>query len=41
MVSWLVGFNGISTSIAYLIPKPIYTYVRFERKKMLKTMRFK
>ena len=22
---WLVGFNGISTSIGYLMPKPVYT----------------
>ena len=26
---WLVGFNCISTSIGYLMPKPVYTYVRF------------
>ena len=26
---WLIGFNGISTSIGYLMPKPVYTYVRF------------
>ena len=26
---WLVRFNGISTSIGYLMPKPIYTYVLF------------
>ena len=25
--SWLVGFNGISTSIGYLMPEPIYTYI--------------
>ena len=29
MVGWLIGFNGISTSISYLMPKPVYTYVRF------------
>ena len=27
LVGWLVGFDGISTSISYLMPKPIYTYV--------------
>ena len=34
LVVWLVGFNGISTSIDYLMPKPVYTYVR--RKKTYK-----
>ena len=29
LVGWLVGFNGISTSIGYLMTKPVYTYVRF------------
>ena len=29
LVGWLIGFNGISTSIGYLMPKPVYTYVRF------------
>ena len=29
LVGWLIGFNGISTSIGYLMPKHIYTYVRF------------
>ena len=24
---WLVGFNGISTSIGYLMPEPFYTYI--------------
>ena len=31
-VGWL-GFNGISTSIGYLMPKPVYTYVRFANTK--------
>ena len=31
LVGWLIGFNGISTSISYLMPKPAYTYVRFFR----------
>ena len=31
MFSCLVGFNGISTSIGYLMPTPVYTYVRFGR----------
>ena len=26
---WLVGFNGISTSIGYLMPKPVYTYYMY------------
>ena len=30
---WLIGFNGISTSIGYLMPKPVYTYVRYERER--------
>ena len=25
----LVGFNGISTSIGYLMPKPVYTYYMY------------
>ena len=29
IVCRLVGFNGISTSIGYFRPKPVYTYVRF------------
>ena len=29
MNGWLVGFNDISTSIGYLMPKPVYTYVQF------------
>ena len=29
LVGWLIGFNGISTFIGYLMPKPVYTYVRF------------
>ena len=29
MVGWLVGFNGISTSIGYLMPKPVYTYYMY------------
>ena len=28
-IGWLIGFNGISTSIGYLMPKPVYTYVQF------------
>ena len=24
LIGWLVGFNGISTSIGYLMPKPVY-----------------
>ena len=28
-VGWLVGFNGISISIGYLMPKPVCTNVRF------------
>ena len=29
LVGWLVGygFNGISTSLGYLIPEPVYTYI--------------
>ena len=27
MIGWLVGFNGISTSIGYLMPEPFYTYI--------------
>ena len=26
---WLVGFNGISTSIGYLMLKPVYTYYMY------------
>ena len=29
LVGWLVGLNGISISIGYLMPKPVYIYVRF------------
>ena len=29
MGDWLVGFNGISTSIGYLMPKPVYTYYMY------------
>ena len=29
LVGWLVGFNGISTSIGYLMPKPVYTYYMY------------
>ncbi len=29
LVGWLIGFNGISTSIGYSMPKPVYTYVQF------------
>ena len=27
LVGWLVGFNGISTSIGYLMPESFYTYI--------------
>ena len=29
LVGWLVGFNGISTSIGYLILEPFYIYIRY------------
>ena len=29
LVGWLVGFNGISTSISYLMPEPFYTYILY------------
>ena len=28
-VAWLVGFNGISTLVGYLMPNPVYTYIKF------------
>ena len=27
--SWLVGFNGISTPVGYLIPKPVFKYTKY------------
>ena len=27
LLDWLVGFNGISTSVGYLMPEPFYTYI--------------
>ena len=27
MVSWLVVFYGISTSVSHLMPNPVYTYI--------------
>ena len=38
-VGWLIGFNGISTSIGYLMPKPVYTYVRSNYKTLVQTCR--
>ena len=27
LIGWLVRFNGISTSIGYLMPEPFFTYI--------------
>ena len=29
VLDWLVGFNGISTSMCYPIPEPFYTYILY------------
>ena len=28
--SWLVGFYGKSTFVGYLIPNPVYTFIKYD-----------